>query len=142
MPFAPSLKTISAPKSRSSPMRSWLALSGITTVSAYPLRRATIANAIPVLPLVGSRIVRSEVSSPDASATSTIFSAIRSFMEPVGFWPSSFAQIRTPGVGDIRGMPTSGVSPIASRIESYNTARSMSAHPRPGPRLDPLGGAA
>ena len=73
---------------------------------------------MPVFPEVGSRIVRSGVSSPEASAASTMASAIRSFVEPVGFCPSSFAQMRTPGAEDIRGMPTSGVSPMASRIES------------------------
>ena len=118
MPFAPSENTISAPKSRSSPIRSSLALSGITTVSAYPFRRLTIASAMPVLPDVGSRIVLSAVSSPLASAASTIASAIRSFVEPVGFCPSSLAHSRTDGEGDSREMPTSGVSPIASRIES------------------------
>ena len=82
------------------------------------MRRATIAKAMPVLPLVGSRIVRSVVSAPLASAASIIASAIRSFVEPVGFCPSSLAHRRTPGVGDIREMPTSGVLPIASRIES------------------------
>jgi hypothetical protein len=90
-------------------------LSGITTVSRYPFRRATIASAIPVLPEDGSRMIRSSVSSPEASATSTIFFAIRSFVDPVGFAPSSFAQRRTPGFGDMRGMPTSGVWPIASK---------------------------
>ncbi len=118
VPRSPSLKTISAPNSRSSPTRSWLALSGITTVSLYPLRAATIASEIPVLPDVGSRIVWSGVSSPDASATSIIFFAMRSFVDPVGLLPSSLAHRRTAGFGDMRGMPTSGVFPIASRMVS------------------------
>ena len=80
-----------------------------------------MASAIPVLPDVGSRIVLSAVSSPLASAASTMASAMRSFVEPVGFWPSNLAQMRTPGEDDRRGTPTSGVSPIASRIESYRT---------------------
>src|SRR6187551_3098968 len=46
---------------------------------------------------------------------------MRSFVEPVGFWPSSFAQMRTPDTGERRCIPTSGVLPIASRIESYRT---------------------
>ena len=71
---------------------------------------------MPVLPDVGSRIVRSGVSSPEASATSIIFLAMRSFVEPVGLLPSSLAHRRTPGFGDMRGMPTSGVFPIASRM--------------------------
>ena len=73
---------------------------------------------MPVLPEVGSRIVLSGVSSPEASAASTIASAIRSFVEPVGLFPSSFAHRRTPGFGDIDGRPTSGVFPIASRMSS------------------------
>ncbi len=82
------------------------------------MRAATIASAMPVLPDVGSRIVWSGVSSPLASAASTIFSAMRSFVEPVGFVPSSLAHSRTPGFGDMRGMPTSGVLPIACRMSS------------------------
>ena len=121
VPLSPSLNTISAPNSRSRPIRSWLALSGITTVSLYPLRAATIASAIPVLPDVGSRIVLSGVRSPDASATSIIFLAIRSLVEPVGLLPSSLAHRRTPGLGDMCGMPTSGVFPMASRMLSYRT---------------------
>ncbi len=71
-----------------------------------------------MFPEVGSRIVLSGVSSPEASAASTIASAIRSFVEPVGLLPSSFAHRRTPGFGDIAGMATSGVLPIASRMSA------------------------
>ena len=39
--------------------------------------------------------------------------ATRSLTEPVGFWDSSFAQIRTPGFGLNRLSSTSGVFPIA-----------------------------
>jgi hypothetical protein len=52
---------------------------------------ATIASEMPVLPLVGSRSSRPGSSSPEDSAASTIVFAIRSLIEPVGFWPSSFA---------------------------------------------------
>ena len=38
-------------------MRSGVTLSGMTTLSAYPLRRQIIASEIPVFPDVGSRIV-------------------------------------------------------------------------------------
>src|SRR5438874_4121449 len=75
-----------------------------------------MAREIPVLPLVASRMIRSGVSSPDSSAASIIRLAIRSFSEPVGLSPSSFAHSRTDGFGDIRGMPTSRVLPIASRM--------------------------
>jgi hypothetical protein len=52
---------------------------------------ATIASEIPVFPLVGSRSSRPGSSSPEASAASTIVLAMRSLIDPVGFWPSSFA---------------------------------------------------
>ena len=72
-----------------------------------------------MFPEVGSRIVLSGVRSPDASAASTIARAIRSFVEPVGLFPSSFAHSRTPGFEDIEGKPTSGVLPIACRMSSW-----------------------
>ncbi len=118
MPLSPGEKTISAPNSSSSRTRSSLALSGITTVSGYPRRRATSPSEIPVLPDVGSRIVLPGTRSPEASAASIIRLAMRSFVEPVGFWPSSLAHSRTPGLGLIAGNPTSGVSPIASRMSA------------------------
>ena len=46
---------------------------------------------MPVLPEVGSSSARPGSSSPDASAASIIVFATRSLIEPVGFWPSSFA---------------------------------------------------
>ena len=52
---------------------------------------ATSASEMPVLPLVGSSSSRPGVSSPAASAVSIISFATRSLIEPVGFWPSSFA---------------------------------------------------
>jgi len=44
-----------------------------------------MASAMPVLPLVGSKIVSPIVSRPSASAARTIHSAARSFTLPVGF---------------------------------------------------------
>ena len=55
---------------------------------------------MPVLPDDGSRIVAPGVSTPSSSAISIILSAMRSFDEPPGFWPSSLAQILTSGFGD------------------------------------------
>src|SRR5438477_1239966 len=81
-----------------------------------------MAREIPVLPLVASRMIRSGVSSPDSSAASIIRLAMRSFSEPVGLSPSSFAHRRTDGFGDIRGMPTSRVFPMASRMSLARTA--------------------
>src|SRR5688500_10412404 len=78
-----------------------------------------MANAIPVLPDVGSRMVHPGVSRPSRSADSIIASAGRSFTDPVGLRSSSLAQSLTPLPGDSRGSPTSGVSPSASSNESY-----------------------
>src|ERR1044072_7484950 len=73
---------------------------------------------MPVLPLVGS-----SSSFPGWSpAAWTIFSATRSLIEPVGFWPSSFAYSLTAGVGDSRGSSTSGVLPTRSRSEPAGSA--------------------
>ena len=74
----------------------------------------------------GSRIVWPGRSVPSRSAASTISSAMRSFTEPVGFWPSSFTSRRTRGLGLRRLTSTSGVSPIRSRIES---SRATLAYP-------------
>src|SRR5581483_6713655 len=78
---------------------------------------ATIASEIPVLPLVGSSSARPGSSSPEASASRIIASAIRSLIEPVGFAPSSLAYSRTSRFGERRGSSTSGVFPIRSSSE-------------------------
>src|SRR5437867_8453559 len=72
---------------------------------------------MPVLPLVGSSSSRPGSSSPAASAVSTMALATRSLIEPVGFWPSSFAYSRTPG-GASRASSTRGVFPTRSRSEA------------------------
>jgi hypothetical protein len=69
---------------------------------------------MPVLPDVGSRITRPGRSSPEASAASIIALAMRSFVEPVGFWPSSLSYSRTPGFGDIEACRRAAV---ADRVE-------------------------
>ncbi len=76
---------------------------------------AAIASEMPVLPLVGSRMVQPGRSTPSFSACSIIFSAGRSLIEPVGLRSSSLAQSRTSGDGDSLGSPTSGVPPTESR---------------------------
>ena len=53
--------------------------------------------------------------------------ATRSFTEPVGLSISSLAKIRTSGFGDMRGISTSGVKPIASRMLSYRPPWGSSA---------------
>src|SRR5581483_11050533 len=93
------------------------------------LRRAIIASAIPVLPLVGSSRIRPGARSPAASARAIISRAIRSFTLPVGLAPSSLANSRTRGLGLSRGTSTSGVLPIASTMLENG----------PAARIAPLG---
>ncbi len=81
-----------------------------------------MASEMPVLPEVGSSTVQPGVSRPSASARSTMASAGRSLMEPVGLRSSSLAHSRTSGAGLRFGRPTSGVSPTACSSESYRTA--------------------
>ena len=76
-----------------------------------------MANEIPVLPLVGSRIVQPGVRSPSRSAASIIAKAARSLIEPVGFRSSNFAQRRTSALGERLGRPTNGVFPTDSKSE-------------------------
>src|SRR5829696_950382 len=90
----------------------------MTQISLYPRWRATMAREMPVLPLVGSRIVAPGCSEPFFSAASTIAMAARSLIEPVGLWSSSLAHSRTSGVGDRFGSPTSGVPPSESTSEA------------------------
>src|SRR3954471_18684961 len=92
--------------------------SGITQISLYPGCRATIASEMPVVPLVGSRIVQPACSFPSFSAASIIEMAARSLIEPVGLWSSSLAHSRTSDVGDSDGSPTSGVLPSESTSEA------------------------
>src|SRR5215211_795019 len=68
---------------------------------------------MPVLPLVGS-ITR----APGwRSAPSSMAFATRSLIDPVGFWPSSFAYILTDGFGEKWRSSTSGVLPTKSTSE-------------------------
>src|SRR5262245_54651213 len=71
---------------------------------------------MPVLPLVGSSRIVSGVILPARSASSISDLAIRSLTLPVGLWPSSLANRRTPGFGLKRCNSTSGVWPIASTM--------------------------
>ena len=79
---------------------------------------ATIASPRPVFPLVGSMIVPPGFKRPFASASSIIFSPIRSFTLPPGFIISSFARTRHRASAMIFGSFTRGVFPIVSRMLS------------------------
>src|SRR5690349_13910231 len=76
-----------------------------------------MASPIPVFPDEGSRIVWPGCRVPSASAASTIATAMRSFTEPVGFWPSSLARMRTVGLGLRSERSTSGVLPTRSSTD-------------------------
>src|SRR5947209_1631276 len=54
---------------------------------------------------------------PSRSAASTIASAMRSFTEPPGFWPSSLTRRRTAGFGLSSVTSTIGVLPIRSSTD-------------------------
>src|SRR5919197_1287391 len=66
----------------------------------------------------------------EASAASIIAFAIRSLIEPVGFWPSSFAYSRTDGFGVRRGSSTSGVPPTRSRTLGAVALAATAGHGR------------
>src|SRR5215210_4948500 len=85
---------------------------------------------MPVLPLVGSRIVAPGVSDPSFSAASTMAIAARSLIDPVGLWSSSLAHSRTSGVGDRCGSPTRGVPPRESTSEAKRAMRSAAGDGR------------
>jgi len=70
---------------------------------------AAIASEMPVLPLVGSKMVEPGRRLPSASAAAIMLRAARSLIEPVGLRSSSLAHNRTVGLGDSWGSPLSGV---------------------------------
>src|SRR5690242_1521726 len=107
----------SAPSARTSWKRSSVKQSAITIRHRYPFARQTSASAGPVLPPVYSTTVSPECSRPSRSAPSIIATAIRSFIEPDGFRYSSFTHSSAPFAGAHRVRRTSGVFPMAARIE-------------------------
>ena len=68
MPSSWLTRIISAPKARMVASRSWLILSGIINVIWKPRIAATMANAMPVLPLVASTSASPGLISPRCSA--------------------------------------------------------------------------
>src|SRR4051794_7207858 len=107
----------SAPSARINCSRSLVKQSEMTIRVRYPFARQTSASAGPVLPPVYSTTVEPASSRPWRSAPSIIASAIRSFIEPLGFRCSSLTQTSTPLAGARLRSRTSGVLPIASRTE-------------------------
>ncbi len=77
-----------------------------------------MASPTPVLPLVGSTMVPPGRSSPEASASSIISSAIRSFTDPPGLKYSTLASTSGAASPVTRDSRTNGVSPTRSMIDS------------------------
>src|SRR4051794_3229359 len=86
-----------------------------------------MARPVPVLPEVGSTIVPPGRSSPSRSAASIIAIAARSLIEPPGLRASTLATICGVSPAPRRDRRTSGVSPMASMIESRITAGACTA---------------
>src|SRR5688572_6549135 len=118
-PSRGSLKMALAPNAATMRLRSVLTLPGMTSSTGKPSAAPIMASAIPVLPDVESMIVLPVTSLPFARPTSIIFRAGRSFTEPPGLKPSSFAKRRTSGGTPSRtcSSSTSGVLPISCRTE-------------------------
>src|SRR3954463_12812341 len=77
-----------------------------------------MARPVPVLPDVGSTMVPPGLSLPSRSAASMSATATRSLMDPPGFSDSTLATICGARPAPRRDRRTSGVAPMASRIES------------------------
>ena len=97
----------------------WVSLSSlkaseVTMCSRYPFAAQTRASEAPVLPPVYSTTAWPGGSLPSSSARPIIACAIRSFMLPVGFWPSVFTRILAQPGGTTRRSSTSEVLPIAA----------------------------
>ena len=91
-----------------------------------------MASPMPVFPDDGSSRVWPGFSVPSASAASTMALAMRSLIDPPGFWPSSLATMRTPGVGLSWLTSTSGVLPIRSRTDAWTGMAGVTPRRRQG----------
>src|SRR4051812_23346325 len=102
--------------------RSMVRCSGMTSTIRYPRIAATIASAMPVLPLVASISVSPGLISPRRSAPRIIESAGRSLTDPAGLLPSSFASSALELRPGMRCSRTRGVLPTNfSRVESMGS---------------------
>src|SRR5262249_38602576 len=123
---------------------SWATLSGQTNTQRYPFSAATMASATPVLPEVGSMIVPPGRSAPEASAASTMRSAIRSFTDPPGLKYSTLASTAgaprpappSPRV-TVRSLTTAACPPTMLRGHWW-TARDIPPPGTLGQRAPPL----
>src|SRR6202165_2666778 len=96
----------------------------MTSWTRYPPAAPTIAYAIPVLPLVLSRMMRSCVSAPLRSPSWIMRSAGRSFTDPPGFMNSALAYTAASGTSFSKSRRrSSGVLPMQSRMPRSRTSR-------------------
>ncbi len=88
-----------------------------TQINLYPLTIAASAKPIPVFPEVPSTMVPPGFNTPDFSASSIIFNAIRSFTEFPGLKLSTLAKTKASISEVILLSFTSGVFPMVSSME-------------------------
>ena len=112
-----STRTTSAPSAHIIVARSSELPADMTATKGWPVTPHTIANPVPVLPLVSSTTGCPGSSAPLASASRIIRGAIRSFFDPPGLRYSSLARIRPSSPRVIRESSTSGVPPTADRTD-------------------------
>ena len=127
MPFAPSVRTSSAPYDFRMLRRSTLMVSGIVRMIRYPFAAAIAARPIPVLPDVGSIMTEPSFNRPFSSASSIIAFAIRSFTLPAGLKYSSFTRTvaSSPSSFSMFATSTSGVFPISPNVPLYMFAMTL-----------------
>src|SRR5690606_22705822 len=101
-------------------VRSRVEVTGITNSISRSNKRAIIANAIPVFPLVASINFVCLLISPLCNALRIMFKAGLSFTLPPGLSPSSFAYIFTAGFGFNLLISTNGVLPTRSMMLAIN----------------------
>src|ERR1700733_11243776 len=88
-------------------------VSGMVNTSRYPRAAATCASAMPVFPLVGSRMMVSGLIRPASSAASIRATPSRSFTLAAGLKDSSLATTSAPAPSVTRFNRTRGVLPIS-----------------------------
>lgn len=104
----------SAPRAAIWTSLSSLNASEVTIRRRYPFAARTSARDAPVEPPVYSTTVSPGRSRPSSSALAIIARAIRSFMLPVGFCPSTLTKISAHPAGTTLFSRTNGVFPIAA----------------------------
>ena len=118
IPFAPSVRTISAPYAFRIFLLSTLIVSGMVRMILYPFAAAIDARPIPVFPDVGSMITEPSFKSPFSSASSIMAFATRSFTLPAGLRYSSLTRIVASSPSSFSRFTgsTSGVFPISPKV--------------------------